>query len=158
MKSTPKDESQVIQPNGISGKGKEKATNGSTVAKGFRARLIPGRIASTWGQPECTEAKDGRVLYCGKGVMERARRKLGGSGDMMVMVEKVRLEGDDETPGKGEDGAKDDATSKEAGEKADSDAEKQLECCLVEWDEVPDGHVVLGGQVHEEWDGWHVVR
>jgi peroxin-1 len=148
-------ESQVIQPASsfVDGKGKEKATGtgSSGPSKGFKARLVPGRVASAWGSPD-SPGKDGKVVYCSRETLSRARRKFGADGDVLVSLERMRRKEDEDTTEKTQEAA---ATE---GAEGVEKREDKLECWLVAWEEVPDGHVVLAGKADEGWEGWQVVR
>jgi len=152
-------ESQVIQPPSTSPivKGKEKAirSSSSSTSRGFKARLIPGRVAAAWGAPDPHSASglEGRVAYCSSGTLRRTRRKFGTDGDVFVGVEPVRPKESGTEVNKEQEGS----AQADAVEDSQKQQEK-LECWLVAWDEVPDGHIVLGGQADNGWSEWQIVR
>lgn len=93
------------------------------------------------------------MAYCSSGTLRRARRKFGTDGNVFVGVEPVRpKESGTEVTKEQEGSAQADAV--EDGQKQ----QEKLECWLVAWDEVPDGHIVLGGQADNGWSEWQIVR
>lgn len=143
LKPKPQQEPTTLQPAVTTAKGKEKPTGSS---RGFKARLVPGRVASQWGKPPAQQVS-GPVFLCAHNVLEKARRKFGVErGDAYVrgVAENKKPEAGNVTNGdkEGEEGAKDDG----------------MEGFLTEWDEVPDGCVVLLGNTSNEWEGWATIR
>lgn len=106
-------------------------------------RLIPGRVASTWGQPvfpEVGELED--VIYCCEESLRRVRRKLGDEGDGPVYVRMKRIEK---------------ATDAEGTKEGEEEEDVGLEGWLTGWDQVPDGYCVIAG-IKEDWSEWASIR
>jgi len=139
-------ETQIPQPTSSNGKGKEKASGNPT--KTFKVRVVPPRIAATWGIPDVPE-RQGKVMLCAQNVLDRGRRKFQMEGDVHVRAELVKQEKEAqgvETSGDGKEA--DEAEKKDEG----------VEAWLVPWDEMPEGCVVLLGKVEEDWQKWGTVR
>jgi hypothetical protein len=133
-------ESPLVNGNGNT-KGKEKE-------RSIKMRLIPGRVASTWGQPvfpELGELED--VIYCSEGSLRRVRRKLGDEGDGPIYVRMKRTESI----------LKKKTTDGEATKEGEEEEDVGLEGWLTGWDEVPDGCCVIAG-IKEDWSKWASVR
>jgi hypothetical protein len=90
--------------------------------------------------------RDGRVVLCSRNVLDRARRKFGLEGDLYARMELVKEKQDIAEQGGMADGI--DHTKKDEG----------LEGWLVEWDELPEGCVVLPGRIESDWKRWGIVR
>jgi hypothetical protein len=121
-------------------------TKGKEREKSIKMRLIPGRVASTWGQPvlpEVGELED--VLYCSEESMRRVRRKLGDEGDGPVYVRMKRTE----TLKK--------AIDMEGNKEGEEEEDVGLEGWLTGWEEVPDGCCVVAG-IKEDWSEWASIR
>jgi len=121
-------------------------TIGKEKDKSIKMRLIPGRVASTWGQPvppEIGELED--VIYCSEASLRRVRRKLGDEGDGPVYVRMKKIED----------------VSKKAIDNEDTKGEEEedlgLEGWLTSWEEVPDGCCVIAG-IKEDWSEWASIR
>jgi hypothetical protein len=114
--------------------------------KSIKMRLIPGKVASKWGQPSVAmEVGDlENVLYCSEGTLRRVRRRLGREGDGGVYVKAKR------TGGK----------PKPVSTEEDGDEEKviELEGWLIAWEEMPEGCCVLAGPPRENWSDWGNIR
>jgi len=126
--------------NGNGNKGKEKE-------KSIKMRLIPGRVASTWGQPvspEVGELED--VIYCSEESLRRVRRKLADEGDGPVYV---RIKKNENFSKK--------ATDVEETKEGEEEEDLGLEGWLTGWDEVPDGCCVIAG-IKEDWSEWASIR
>jgi len=129
-------------------KGKEKA---SGKRSGFKARLVPGRIATKWGVPPTDIEASGRILLlCSEDVLERARRKFGLDTKHVHVNVCLRKDVDKAEPP--------DAPEDDNGEKPEKEADEGLECELVRWDEIPDGCVVMTGKIEKGWETWGEVR
>lgn len=129
-----------VNGNGNGNKGKEKE-------KSIKIRLIPGRVASTWGQPVLPEVGElEEVFYCSEESLRRVRRKLGDEGDGPVFVRMKRIEDISKK-------AIDNGDTKEGEEEED----RGLKGWLTGWDEVPDGCCVIAG-TKEDWSEWASVR
>jgi len=112
-------------------------------------RLIPGRVASSWGQPTIPEVGElEKVIYCSEESLRRVRRKLGNDGDGAIYV-RMKKVGEKSFNVK----QKEEEEGKEDGEKGDMG----LEGWLAAWVEVPDGCCVVAGQT-EDWSKWAAVR
>lgn len=123
-----------------SAKGKEKE-------KSIKMRLIPGRVASTWGRPvtpEVGELED--VIYCSEDSLRRVRRKLWDEGDGPVYV---RMKKNESIAKK--------AADVEAAKEGEEEEDVGLEGWLTGWDEVPDGCCVIAG-IKEDWSEWASIR
>jgi hypothetical protein len=123
--------------NGNKGKEKEKS---------IKMRLIPGRVASTWGQPVLPEVGElEEVIYCSEESLRRVRRKLGDEGDGSVYVRMKRTE----TLKK--------AIDVEGKKEGEEEEDMGLEGWLMGWNEVPDGCCVIPG-IKEDWSEWASIR
>jgi hypothetical protein len=119
-----------------SGKNKEKS-------KSIKMRLIPGKVASNWGQPISPEVGElEEVIYCSEQSLRRVRRRLNQEGEGMIYV---RIKKSEQNPG-------DVVTKEEEVTDGSKENEEQgLEGWLAVWDEVPDGCCVVAGAAKEDW-------
>jgi len=132
----------VVTPhvNGNGNKGKEQE-------KSIKMRLIPERVASTWGQPvfpEVGELED--VIYCSEVSLRRVRRKWGDEGDGPVYVRMKKNESFSKK-----------ATDVEETKEGEDEEVLGVEGWLTGWDEVPDGCCVIAG-TKEDWSEWAGIR
>ena len=110
-------------------------------------RLIPGRVAFTWGRPvtpEVGESDD--VIYCSEDSLRRVRRKLVDEGDGPIYVRMKRTENVAQK-----------ATDVGAAKEGEEEEDVGLEGWLTGWDEVPDGCCVIAG-IKEDWSEWASIR
>lgn len=110
-------------------------------------RIIPGRVASTWGRPtppEVGELED--VIYCSEESLRRVRRRLADEGDGPVYVRMKKTESLSKK-----------ATDVEATKEGEEEEDVGLEGWLTGWDEVSDGCCVIAG-IKEDWSGWASIR
>lgn len=119
--------------------------------KGFRARLVPARVAAAWDVPELPE-REGRVVLCSRNVLDRARRKLGADEDVYVRMELVK----EKSHGPEREKSGEAETKPDGSDEVVKD--EGIEGWLVEWNELPVGCVVLLGKNQADWQGWGTVR
>ena len=123
-------------------KGKERE-------KSVKMRLIPGRVASTWGRPSDMEVGElEEVIFCSEGSLRRVRRRLNLDGDGAVYVKMKSVDKANVKQEKAED---------EAAEKEEEE-DQGLEGWLTVWKEVPEGCCVIAGPAKEDWTEWASVR
>jgi len=110
-------------------------------------RLIPGRVASTWGRPTPPEVGElEEVFYCSEESLRRVRRKMGDEGDEPVYIRMKRTESILKK-----------TTDVEATKEGEEEEDLGLEGWLTGWEEVPDGCCVIAG-IKEDWSEWTSIR
>ncbi|WVW84469.1 hypothetical protein I302_106503 [Kwoniella bestiolae CBS 10118] len=135
---------QIIEPS-VHSNGTMR--NSNKESRNVKLRMIPPRIASGWGRfsiPSTVTAS--KVGICSPCTMEMTRRKLK-LGDSTPDVTMVLDAKEDENKPEQENSR--DLADGDNGQKEDQS--KQSEVQLVEWDEMPDGYVILVGGI-EDWE------
>jgi hypothetical protein len=126
-----------------------QALNGDTIehakTKSAKIRLIPGRVAAQWAQPN---AMSDQTLYCSDQTLRMIQRKLGDESQSTTYVRAEMINIGKEADGTGSTEDKKEEESKDDG----------LECDLAVWDEVPDGCGVIAGISKKDWSEWARIR
>lgn len=121
-------------------KGKEKA---------MKIRVIPQRVAAGWGRPPGGRGDIDVIGWVSSETYERVGRRLGVKGEYLpVRMKKRRKKGDDVAGGDG-------GEAKQSGDGVEQvDKEEYVELWLAEWDEMPEGIMVLQGVDDKVQDSW----
>ena len=136
-----KEETKVIEPVASTSAQESKATPTTKKGKSVRARLIPAKVAASWGDLDEVEGS-GRVLLCAPDVLSRCRRMLGPGSQDAATITLIKEQASDLGPFGGD---------------AEADTEDTtLDLALIEWDTLPDGSVVIPTS-EEAFEGWGVV-
>lgn len=139
------DPESTPMPNGsISTKGKEKD-------KSAKMRLIPGRIAGAWVEPDHPDVGElEEVIFCSERSLRRVRRKFSQEGDGAIYVRLKKLDDMSKAEQKVDDGT-------EGGSK-EKEEDMGMEGWLMSWDEIPDECCVIAGAAKDEWSEWASIR
>lgn len=122
----------------VVGKGKEKA---------IEVRVVPQRIAAGWGRPQDDLAEE-PVAWASSDTLELVRTKLGAKSGDVIPVRLGKKRGD-----KGQASA---GTADSTAENGTAE-ERIVELWMAEWEEVPEGHIVLQNVETMEGD-WAYVK
>ncbi|WWC70586.1 uncharacterized protein I206_104537 [Kwoniella pini CBS 10737] len=127
--------------------------DGKRKGKYISLRLIPYRVASTWGTPDNASINKSKLALCSSNTIERIRRKLGLKVDKNDVI--IQLDETDEDKVMPNDTS---AVQVEAEKKSLEPEIKNTELQLVEWDEMPDGHVTIIGGAQAWENQWSIVK
>ena len=143
---------RVIEPSTLvskdaKGKGRDKGPS-------VKLRLVPGRIASQWGQPELLEGISTlQVGLCSARTITRLKEQLSISDKSPVHVslrfprrqnQPQNTVSENRSPSSDDPGGSDEGISRDLH--------------ILCWDEVPDGHIVLGGKQNPNFPEWAQVK
>jgi peroxin-1 len=128
-----------------------KSSNGKI--RSSRLRLVPPRVAATWGDIELgddvrEQIGTEKVCLCSPLTLRRVKRRLGQEGDGSIYV-KLQL-----ARSKPVDAVQ---SVEEETKRDEVDGDEGVGVWLVEWEEMPDGCLVLEG-AEGKYGQWGEVR